>query len=132
MDKSAAAKTILIVEDDAIACVGLSTILRAHGYCPVSAANAKQALDCLRAGLCPDVILLDMILPNSDGWQFMGQKQRDAAIAPIPLVLVTGLGIASKEWAIALGAVDLLRKPVDVGVLLETVRRYAEPNAISQ
>jgi two-component system response regulator MprA len=132
MSDNGPAKTILIVEDDEIARVGLSSILRAQGYYSLAVGNGQEALDHLHAGPCPDLILLDMILPDFDGWRFIAQKQQDPSIAAIPVIVMTGLGIASKEWAVAMGAVDFLRKPVDVDFLLETVRRHVEPNGVPQ
>jgi len=79
----------------------------------------------LQAGLLPDLILLDMIMPVQDGWQFCHQKQRDESLAPIPVVIMTGLSIVSDEWESSLGGTALLRKPIDVPALLETVRRHS-------
>ncbi len=120
--------TLLIVDDDAIARAGLTTLLGQEGYQIVTAANGQVALDILHGGLVPDLILLDMILPVRDGWWFCGQKQSDRSIAGIPVVLMTGLQIASEEWAVSLGAVGLLRKPIDVPTLIKTVHRYSRPN----
>jgi membrane protein len=125
MTDTATASRILIIEDDEVARVGLASILENQGFCPIPAANGEEALELLRAGCCPDLILLDMIMPGFDGWQFMGQRQRKQTGAPIPVVVMTGLGIASKEWALALGAVDLLRKPIDMERLLGIARRFA-------
>jgi CheY-like chemotaxis protein len=121
-------KVILIVEDDEIASVGLSSILRAHGYRVVLVADGREALDRLQEGLHVDLILLDMILPNFDGWHFIGHWQKTELFAAAPVVIMTGLGIASPEWAQSLGATTLLRKPIDVAVLLETVQRCTEPD----
>ena len=118
-------KTVLVVEDDAIACKGLSVLLESEGYEVAIAENGRQAWTRLQAGLSPDLILLDMIMPVQDGWQFFQHKQRDKALAPIPVVIMTGLGIASDEWASSLGGKALLRKPIDVPTLLETVRRHS-------
>ena len=116
-------KTILIVEDDAIARAGLSSILNQVDYHAVPVANGQEAMDCLQAGLAPDLILLDMILPVFDGWKFLEQRQKHRTLSRIPVVVMTGLGIASEEWASSLGAVAFLRKPIDVAFLLDTVRR---------
>src|SRR5262245_55015417 len=113
--ETAMSATIMIVEDDTIASAGLTTILESHGYQVVSAGDALMALNLLRSGLRPCLILLDMILPGADGWQFFAERlQAPTAVAAIPVVVMTGVGIASKEWAVAMGAEDLLRKPIDV------------------
>jgi CheY-like chemotaxis protein len=79
----------------------------------------------LDAGLQPAMILLDMILPECDGWQFCAQ-QKDRPLAAVPMAIMTGLGIASDEWARSMGAVKLLRKPLDLEQLLATVRRHVQ------
>jgi CheY-like chemotaxis protein len=118
-------QTILVVEDDAVARTGLVTILLNHGYDPLTAADGWEALDQLHRGPQPDLILLDMILPRCDGWRFLAETRKDSGLAEIPVVVMTGLGIASDEWARSLRAVALLHKPLNVVTLLDTVRRYA-------
>jgi CheY-like chemotaxis protein len=118
-------QTILVVEDDEIARTGLCYILLAHGYDVLTAGNGAEALERLRLDPRPDLILLDMILPSFDGWRFLPVWQRDPVLSAIPVVLMTGLAVASDEWAKALGVESLLRKPIDVDTLLDTVRRHA-------
>jgi CheY-like chemotaxis protein len=115
---------ILIVEDDAIARAGLAAILQANGYATLTAASGQAALAQLRSTSRPALILLDMILSGSNGWQFIAELRKDATLAGIPVVILTGMTIASDEWARSLGAVGLLRKPIDVPMLLDTVRRH--------
>jgi len=118
-------KTVLIVEDDDVAREGLTAILEREGFATVSAKNGKEAVQCFQAGLSPSLVLLDMLLPECDGWQFFVRRRKDSLLASSPVVVMTGLAIASDEWARSLGASFLLRKPIDVDTLLGTVRRYA-------
>jgi CheY-like chemotaxis protein len=118
------AQVILIVEDDAVARAGLITILAANGYDALTAGNGQEALTQLRQGPRPALILLDMILSGFNGWQFITELKKDATLAGIPVVVMTGLGVASDEWARSLGAVGLLHKPIDVAQLLDAVRRW--------
>jgi CheY-like chemotaxis protein len=119
-----AGATVLVIEDDDVARVGLAALLRPHGYHVATASTGQEALDLLERDLCPNVILLDMIIPKVDGWQFMARRQKDPKLSSIPVVIMTGVGIACPEWASALGAADLLRKPIEIDSLLETVRRH--------
>lgn len=124
----AVSKTVLIVEDEEVARVGLATILQADGYEPITAMNGREALEKFQAGLRPDFILLDMILPEFDGWRFCAHRQDSWGNArDVPFAIMTGLSIASDDWATAMGAVALLRKPLDVEHMLDTIHRYA-PN----
>jgi CheY-like chemotaxis protein len=122
-------KTVLIVEDDEIARTGLCTILLSHGYDALTAVNGEEALKRLRVGPPPDLILLDMVLPTFDGWRFLPVWRQDPALSSIPLMVMTGLSIASDEWAKALGAVCLLRKPIDVSALLATIDHHTTGSA---
>lgn len=119
-------RTIFIVEDDEIAQVGLVTVLQSYGYTARALAGSQDAIDAVHAGETPDLILLDMVNPRSDGWHFFVQRRRDPILSQVPVVVMTGLGIASEEWARALGGVALLRKPLDIEKLLDTIRRYTE------
>jgi CheY-like chemotaxis protein len=64
-------KTILVVDDEAVTRASLATLLARAGYQVMSAANGAEALQVLRAGQRPDLVLLDMIMPVSDGWAFL-------------------------------------------------------------
>jgi CheY-like chemotaxis protein len=127
------AKTVLVIEDDEVARIGLGSILRSHGYQVLLAANGDEAVVHLQTGSCyPDLILLDMIQPGwCDGWQFLGQRQRGLLPNSIPVIIMTGLGIATLPWAQALGAVDLLRKPIAVDGLVEVVQRHVAEKSLA-
>jgi two-component system response regulator MprA len=131
MGGTAADKSVLIVEDDANARSDLQAILQNHGYDTVVAGDGLAAINLLRTGIRPRLILLDMILPGADGWQFFAERLRDSSLAQLPVVIMTGVGIASKDWARALGAADLIRKPIDVPRLLNLVQEYAGSEGVA-
>jgi CheY-like chemotaxis protein len=118
-------KTLLIVEDDAIAREGLAAILRRAGYQVVPVADGLEALEYLRREPAPSLILLDMMLRGLDGWTFLREKERDSSMASIPVIIMTGMTSANLEWANCLGAVGLLSKPIEVKALLEEINRHA-------
>jgi CheY-like chemotaxis protein len=120
----AMSKPILIIEDNEPVRAIVAATLRAHGYETVIAGDGREAMTRLEAGLEPDLILLDMILPDVDGWQFCARYLDGHD--HVPVVILTGLGIASEEWARSMGAVALLRKPVETAELIATIRRYVE------
>ena len=59
-------------------------------------------------------------MPRGDGWQFL-HARRQQAWRDVPVWIITGMGIASAEWAASLGARGLLRKPIDIAALLDVV-----------
>jgi CheY-like chemotaxis protein len=116
-------KRILVVEDNFVLSETLSTILGADGYRVCSASDGQEALDRLRTRDRPDLVLLDLLLPIKDGFAFLKERQQDAALAGIPVVVVSGAAELEQQ-SIALGASEFLPKPLDAPRLLQTVRRY--------
>jgi CheY-like chemotaxis protein len=116
-------KSLVMMEDDTGSREGLAAVLRGQGYTVTTFPDAQAVLNYLTTSPPPDLILLDMIMPVSDGWRFLEERRNAPALASAPVVLMTGLGVASDEWAASLGASALLRKPVEVESLLAAVRR---------
>jgi two-component system, chemotaxis family, chemotaxis protein CheY len=121
--KAAPAKTILLVEDNDVIREGLAVVLRSAGYAVQTAVNGTAAMDRLRSGFRPNLILLDMMMRGEDGWSFMIDRHREPSIAAVPVVIVTALGIASEPWAASMGAVGLIRKPIETVELLSEVAK---------
>jgi CheY-like chemotaxis protein len=117
-------KTVLVIEDDTATREALALFLGQEGCHVLRAIDGRQALDMLRKGPRPDLILLDLMLPGMDGWQFRRQQQRDPYLASIPVVVVSAAGDL-KGQASSLGAVSLMSKPVELDHLLAEVRRFA-------
>ncbi len=115
---------VLVVEDDPDTRAALVAVLEAAGYTAAAAAHGLEALDRLRAGPAPDLILLDLALPVLDGAGFRREQRRDPAVAAIPVLLFSAAADL-EEKAAALGAAGILRKPVDFGRVVEAVRRAA-------
>jgi len=117
------AKRILVVEDDAFTRETLTTLLAIEGFTVTGAANGQEALDQLRAGAAPDLILLDLMMPVKDGWQFRREQAEDPALASIPVVVVSAACDVGRKAA-SIGAAGFLQKPVEPRVLLAAVRGH--------
>jgi CheY-like chemotaxis protein len=115
-----AGRNVLVVEDDADIRAALSLTLQGGGYQVAEASNGKEALDQLRHGSPADLIVLDLMMPVMDGWQFRREQQRDPRLAAIPVVIVSADGSVQQK-ATAIGAEGYVKKPVDPRVLLEMV-----------
>ena len=98
------ARTVLVVEDNSIEREGLAAILRQEGYDAVVSANGKEALERLRSKPRPDVLLLDMMMSEVDGWQLLRMLRSHPELLAVPVIIVTGLEIANLEWARSLGS----------------------------
>jgi CheY-like chemotaxis protein len=117
-----AAKHILIVEDDHDVAQSVAEVLEASGYGTGIAANGREALDYLQTNTHPDLILLDMMMPVMDGWQFREEQRKLPAFDSIPVVIVTADGNARGK-AEAIQAAGLVSKPVTIDGLLNEVER---------
>jgi CheY-like chemotaxis protein len=117
-------KRVLIVEDNEVTRDVMSLILESDGYQVSTAANGRSALERLRGGERPCVILLDLMMPVMDGWQFREEQRRDGTLADIPVVVCTAAGETAQNSA--LGAAELLSKPVETDDLLAAVRRQCD------
>jgi two-component system response regulator MprA len=114
---------VVIVDDDADIRDMLSDILELVGCDVMAAADGVAALALLRDGRPTCLVLLDLMMPNMNGWQFRAAQQGDAALADIPVVLLSGGGDLKRHEA-DLAAVDSIEKPVDLDRLLALVHRY--------
>lgn len=114
---------ILIVDDDHDFREVLEELLQDEGYRTSAAANGQEALDHLRQGELPCIILLDLMMPGLSGWEFREQQRQDARLAGIPVAVITGVRNTLDRVA-ALDAVAYFQKPIDLPVLLATVSRH--------
>jgi CheY-like chemotaxis protein len=115
--------SILVVDDDADIRASLADILGEEGYRVTGAGNGRQALEALRNATRPSLILLDMMMPEMDGWRFRVEQQKTPDLASIPVVLLSAHRNV-RDAALALGAADYLRKPLRIESLLEIAERY--------
>jgi CheY-like chemotaxis protein len=118
--------SILVIDDDQDLREAITTALTDEGYQATAVGSAREALVRLREDVAPSLILLDMMMPGMDGWQFRLELQREPATAKIPIVILSGHQNV-RDAALALGAADYLRKPVRIESLLEVAGRYCRP-----
>jgi CheY-like chemotaxis protein len=112
---------ILLVEDDADIRQTLGELLTEEGYRVTTAANGIEALAALnREEPLPNLILLDLMMPGMDGWQFRVELEKMPRARRVPLVVLSA-DSQTRDIADGLGAVRSLRKPVGLDELLETV-----------
>jgi CheY-like chemotaxis protein len=114
------AKSVLVVEDDIDIRETLAGLLADEGYSVNACANGLEALTYLRAGRRADVILLDLMMPVMDGWQFRVLQKRDPELASIPVLALSADGTPKAE---AIDATAYLAKPVSYEKLPATLAR---------
>jgi signal transduction histidine kinase len=109
---------VLLVEDDDSIRTTLSDLLVDEGLVVSTASNGRDAMQALRAAAPPDAIVLDLMMPVMDGWEFRVEQQADAMLAGIPLIAMSA-DISAKARAIA--ADVYLRKPIGLLELLDVI-----------
>ncbi len=108
---------ILVVDDDLLNRILLSTNLQEDGYTVETAENGRQALEMISAQPF-DVVLLDLLMPEMDGYQVLEQMKANSAWRNIPVIVVSSLDeMDSILRCIEMGATDYLPKPFDAPLL---------------
>jgi CheY-like chemotaxis protein len=111
---------VLIIDDDPDLLEATSFALENEGFGIATARHGEEALERLRVGERPAVVLLDLMMPVMNGWQFLEEVAKVPSLKAIPVVVLT----AATGVEVS-GAVEVLHKPVDLGLLIEVVERHA-------
>lgn len=117
-------KTVLIVEDNELNMKLFNDLLEAHGYATLKTANGVEAIELARAHH-PDLILMDIQLPEVSGLEVTKWIKEDEAIRDIPVIAITAFAMKGDEERILEGGCQAyLSKPISVAKFLATVRQY--------
>jgi CheY-like chemotaxis protein len=120
------AGTLLVIDDDPDMCDLVVRIMGKEGFRVVTASNGEEGLR-LASETRPDAIVLDLVMPDLDGWAVLSRLKADPALADIP---VTVISVAEERTkAIAVGAADYLTKPVERARLVRVLSKY-QPEAL--
>ncbi|HEY1379258.1 MAG TPA: response regulator [Gemmataceae bacterium] len=121
----AAAKTVLIVDDDQELVDGLRMVLERQGFRVIRASNGHEGKAAIY-NQRPDLVILDMMMPRMGGYPVL-EHFRDKPDAPPIIMITANEGSRHKAYAEYLGVVDYIRKPFAMERLLETVHRVLQP-----
>ena len=117
-------KTILIVEDNELNMKLFHDLLDAHGYKTLQTRNGREALELAREHR-PDLILMDIQLPEVSGLEVTKWLKEDDQLKKIPVVAVTAFAMKGDEERIREGGCEAyISKPISVAMFLDTVRQY--------
>ena len=120
-------RRVLVVDDDPAICSALSEALQGEGFEVASATNGHAALEHLRAGPAPAAIVLDLMMPVMDGWDFRHLQLQDPGLRDIPVVIVTAAGFSVETVHMQFGEVALIPKPIPLVDLLTALDRACPP-----
>jgi CheY-like chemotaxis protein len=120
--RKAADPTILIIDDDVGSRTALAEVLADEGYSVATRSDGADGLTYLRQGHRPKVILLDLMMPGMDGWDFRAEQKRTEDLRGIPVIAISAAGKL-------MDADHTLRKPIDIDTLLNLLRTVLQQAA---
>jgi PAS domain S-box-containing protein len=115
-------RRILVAEDDQKFARLLLTMLEAGEFVVTVVTDGRATLDSVRQSM-PDLLILDLLLPDLDGWEVLKALRGSASTRDLPILALTALGAADAERTLALGADEYLSKPISPTVLIATINR---------
>lgn len=112
-------KNILVIEDDQAIRDSIKMALEFEGYNVFTAANGKEGIEVLQKMPRPCIILLDLMMPIMNGWDFVDTVEKDMVLATIPVVVVSAYSEGRE-----IKASGIIKKPVDLNALLNLVKKF--------
>jgi CheY-like chemotaxis protein len=128
MEKTNKPKKILLVDDDEIQLLIVRDYLKDE-YELFTAKSGKEALALLIKGFIPNLIILDVLMPNMDGWETYNRLRAVSLLGNVPVVFFTSLQGKDEEIrAYEIGAVDFIRKPYEKEELIKRIETALKNN----
>jgi CheY-like chemotaxis protein len=121
---------VLVVDDDVDMRRSLLDALAESGYQVIGAANGEEALAALASAPLPDVILLDLLMPVMNGWQFCQAMMKDPVAASIPVIAMSAAVSNDPRSPYYIQVDDFLPKPVELDELLDKLAQIARRTRI--
>ncbi|MBW4657867.1 MAG: response regulator [Drouetiella hepatica Uher 2000/2452] len=122
---------VLVVDDIDDNAVFLQTLLETEGYAVETAAGGWAAIRQIKA-CCPDLILLDVMMPDMVGYEVIERVRTQLKLSTVPVVLLTAYNDISRKEALEMGANFLMRKPIDNKSLLDCVKKLCDSESHQQ
>ena len=116
-------KSILIIDDDSRNIFALTLYLKAKGFRSVSALSAKEGMEKLKTEKDVAIVLMDMMMPEMDGYEAINTIKAQREFADLPIIAVTAQAMTGdKEKCLAAGASGYISKPIDMDKLIEVIK----------
>jgi CheY-like chemotaxis protein len=117
--------TVLIIDDDSRNIFALKAVLKSKGFDVQSASSADEGLQMLRRHKGIKIVLLDMMMPDMDGYETLGVIRSDEKLSNITVFAVTAQAMmGDREKCLEAGANEYVSKPIDVDLLLDLLKNY--------
>ncbi|MDQ8052457.1 MAG: response regulator [Pedobacter sp.] len=116
---------VLIIDDDSRNIFALTAVLKAKKYICLSASSAQEGFDMIANDQDIAVVLMDMMMPDMDGYEAMGKMKEDPKLRDVPVIAVTAQAmIGDRERCLQAGAASYISKPVNVDELVQQLNQY--------
>jgi two-component system alkaline phosphatase synthesis response regulator PhoP len=120
-------KNLLVIDDDPMAIKLVRDLASASGYNVLTALNGRDGLE-VAARQKPDIILLDIMMPEMDGYKVASSLKSNPKTSGIPIIMVTAVGFQlNKQLAINMGVSDYVVKPFNIRELLDKIGKCLTP-----
>ena len=130
-EASLCGRKVLVVDDDVRNIFSLTAALEQHGLEVVFAENGREGIERLRTTPGIDIMLVDIMMPEMDGYETMREIRRDDSFRNLPIVAVTAKAMkGDREKCLEAGATDYVSKPVDIDQLLAVLRVQLDGEAM--
>ena len=106
----------------------LKDLIASDGYEVAVAENGRVALNLLRGGLRPCAVILDLMMPVMDGWDFRAAQTQSPDLSAIPVVVITAAGFSKASVRAQFGDLPFLPKPLDPDALLAAIKEVCPPH----
>lgn len=116
----------LVIDDDEVLRESVGDVLRDAGYRVFASPGGRQALEALLKGLRPACIVVELMMPGMDGWQFCRELHERHDLRELPVIILTAI---EPHWGYPTAASCVLRKPLDALKLLDCVSKVLEKGA---
>lgn len=119
------AKKVLLVDDDSRNIFALNAVLKAESLSCIAVMSAREAIDLLLKDKSIGVVLMDMMMPDMDGYEAIAEIRQDPSIADTPVIAVTAQAmVGDREKCLKAGANDYISKPIDATALMRLLTTY--------
>ena len=120
-------KLILIIDDDNRNIFALKAVLRAKGFGTLSAPSAQEGFDIIAENIKVSVVLMDMMMPDMDGYQAIAAMKKSEKMRDIPVLAVTAQAmVGDKERCLGAGASGYVSKPINVDELITQIEEVTK------
>jgi CheY-like chemotaxis protein len=124
-DEDLLSRTVLLVDDDPRNIFALSSVLERRGMRVVAATTGNEAINILQSTPEVAIVLMDIMMPEMDGYQTMEEIRKDERLRRLPIIALTAKAMkGDREKCVAAGASDYLAKPVNTEQLLASLRMW--------